>query len=287
MNFLYFIFYSFSIEIIIKNGVYIIMYKNLYFNFENQTIQISKSVKESINFNFRIKHISNYSNISFYNIEHINTNLNLIYSQNSTSNLNLDLLDISNELAFWEIIETENNDYKIRNKNKCYINVNKFNISCENITFEKASQFNLIFIYEEVEDNKLFTEIIEKEPIDVLIKYIDLRDSSLKRTEIHQINKDFDNEELRYSIRSILKNIPWIRKIFILMPNEKVRFLKNYDLINNKIVYIKDKDILGYDSSNSLAFQFRYWKMKKFGISDNFIVMDDDCFIGHPLTLLF
>ena len=130
----------------------------------------------------------------------------------------------------------------------------------------------------------LDNEIIEKEPIDILIKYIDLRDPLLKRNGLHQLNKDFDNEELRYSIRSILKNIPWIRKIFILMPNEKVRFLKDYKIIKDKIVYINDKDILGHDSSNSLAFQFRYWKMKKFDISENFIVMDDDCFIGHPLN---
>lgn len=67
------------------------------------------------------------------------------------------------------------------------------------------------------------------------------------------------------------------------MPNEKVRFLKHYELIKDKIVYVKDKDILGFDSSNSLAFQFRYWKLKEFGISENFIAMDDDCFIGSPL----
>ena len=67
------------------------------------------------------------------------------------------------------------------------------------------------------------------------------------------------------------------------MPNEKVQFFKDYELIKEKIVYVKDKDLLGYDSSNSYAFQFRYWKMKKFGISDNFIVMDDDYFISGPL----
>ena len=121
--------------------------------------------------------------------------------------------------------------------------------------------------------------MIEKEPIDVLIKYIDLRDPNLKRNGIHQINKDYDNDELKYSVRSILKYI----KIFILMPNEKVRYFKEYDLIKEKIVYVKDKDILGYDSSNSLAFQFRYWKMENFGISNNFIIMDDDYFIGNYL----
>jgi hypothetical protein len=67
------------------------------------------------------------------------------------------------------------------------------------------------------------------------------------------------------------------------MPNDKVMFLKDYDTIKNKIVYIKDKDILGYDSANSLSFQFNYWKMKKYDISDNIIAMDDDCFIGKPL----
>ena len=67
------------------------------------------------------------------------------------------------------------------------------------------------------------------------------------------------------------------------MPNEKVKYFKEYNLIKDKIVYIKDRDLLGYDSSNSLAFQFRYWKMKKFGISDNIITMDDDYFIGGPL----
>jgi hypothetical protein len=67
------------------------------------------------------------------------------------------------------------------------------------------------------------------------------------------------------------------------MPNKKVIFLKEYNLINDKIIYVNDKDFLGYDSSNSLAFQFRYWQMERFNISENFIVMDDDCFIGKPL----
>ena len=67
------------------------------------------------------------------------------------------------------------------------------------------------------------------------------------------------------------------------MPNEKVKYFKNYSLIRHKIIYVKDKDLIGFDSSNSNLFQFNYWKMKKFGISDNFIVMDDDYFIGKKL----
>ena len=58
-------------------------------------------------------------------------------------------------------------------------------------------------------------DILEKEPIDVLIKYIDLSDPKLNREGIKQIPKDESNNELKYSVRSILKYIPWIRKIFM------------------------------------------------------------------------
>ena len=67
------------------------------------------------------------------------------------------------------------------------------------------------------------------------------------------------------------------------MTNENIRFFKNYNLINDKIVYVKDKNCIGYDSSNSNAFQFRYWKMKDFGMSDGFVVVGDDCFVRKKL----
>ena len=201
-------------------------------------------------------------------MEELNDNKKLSLSENNE--LEFISLLIIDDSATWNITQS-NNNYVISNKNNCFLKIKKFNIKCENIPLEEA------------ENNELDKALIEKEQIDVLIKYIDLRDPFLKREGIHQIKKDFDNEEIRYSIRSILKNIPWVRKIFILMPNEKVRYLKDYSLIKEKIVYIKDRDLIGFDSSSSLAFQFRYWKMKEFGISDNFIVMDDDYFIGSPL----
>ena len=68
------------------------------------------------------------------------------------------------------------------------------------------------------------------------------------------------------------------------MPNEKVRYFKAYDEIKHKIVYVKDKDVLGYDSANIYAFTFNLWRMEKFGLSNNFIYMDDDFFIGGHLN---
>ena len=169
---------------------------------------------------------------------------------------------------------------------KYYHNDNKGYFACNTNSISELNNdnyFKLIKMYREKLPNESL-EIINKEPIDVLIKYIDLSDPNLKREGIKQITKDQDNQELKYAVRSILKNIPWIRKIFILMPNERVRYFKSPQKIKDKIVYVKDKDLIGFDSASSPVFQFNLWRMKDFGMSENFILMDDDCFIGRPLN---
>ena len=220
----------------------------------------------------------------FYLIQEIETNEFLTSLETREISLSK---KISNDSQLWQIVEINENNYVIKNINNCYIKIDNKKIFCDLIKIESATNFQFTLIFEEQKENEKNNtknlELLNKEPIDILIKYIDLRDPTLIRNGIHQIEKDYDNEELKYSIRSILKNIPWIRKIFILMPNEKVRFFKEYNLIKDKVVYVKDKDLLGYDSSNCNAFIFRYWQMKKFGISDNIILMDDDFFIRYKL----
>lgn len=124
---------------------------------------------------------------------------------------------------------------------------------------------------------------LENTPIDLVYKYIDLHDKNLEREGLPKLTRDYDNCELKYSLRSVIKNLPWIRKIFIIMPNEKVKFLKEYNKINDKIIYIKDKDFLGFDSESSICFEFNFYKLKDFGCSENFIYLNDDYFIGKPL----
>jgi hypothetical protein len=94
---------------------------------------------------------------------------------------------------------------------------------------------------------------------------------------------EFDTEEIRFCVRSIIYNIPWVRKIFILMPHKKVKYFKDYNIIKDRIIYVLDKDIYGSDNFNWLTFKFRYWKLKNYGISDNFIAMDYNYFINKPL----
>ena len=186
---------------------------------------------------------------------------------------------------YWYIIKINNNQYLIKNFfNNKYIKAKNNYLKCSKLERNKQNFiFKFLKLYEEGFTEKKYLKIIEREPIDVLIKYIDLGDSTLNRKGIKQINKDKDNEELRYSMRSILQNIPWVRKIYILMPNKKVKYFKPSNQIKEKIIYVKDKDFLGYDSANIHAFTFNLFKMKKFGISTNFIYMEDDFFIGKQL----
>ena len=279
-NLLYFIIILFfiigkSTEEIINPSVFNLITNNKYLNYYKNKLQISSSNKYEGKSNFRIKK----SQGSFYYIEHVNSNL--ILTANPPE---LKLIQKSDKNSEWDIIETTNNQYIIQNGiNKCYIYFKNNNLKCENIKINDASKFSLLKVFDEPNPSEKDLELIENEPIDVIVKYIDLSDPDLKREGIPQIKKDEDNEELKYCVRSILKNIPWVRKINIILPNKKVRYFKDYDLIKEKIVYIYDKDLIGKDSANIYSFLFNYWRLSQFNVSENIIIMDDDYFIGKPL----
>ena len=270
-------------EISRESSVYNIMLDNKYLQSKNgNKLQISSSEKYEEKSNFRFKQIYN----SVYNIEHVKTQQLLIADppdvklvQKTKTNSNTTLL------SDWTFILQYENKYIIQNTNtECYIVYEDSKLKCKNIEDNDATIFTFIKIYDEVNNNNaLDLEILEKEPVDVAIKYIDLSDPNLKREGIPQIKKDEDHQELKYCVRSIIKNLPWVRKIFIIMPNAKVKYFKDYELISDKIVYVNDKEFLGFDSSNSCTFQFNLWNLAKFNASQNIILMDDDYFIGKPL----
>ena len=114
--------------------------------------------------------------------------------------------------------------------------------------------------------------------IDVVYKYADFNDPEL--STVNHIKKDNENGELRYSLRSVFKNMPWVNKIWIVMPNSKLRFISH----NDKIKYVKDSYLLDHPSKNTCVFQFLLWKLKKLGCSNHIIYMDDDYFIGRHVT---
>ena len=211
-----------------------------------------------------------------------------LYEMDDTENI---------EKTYWNIIKDKNQNYYLlqnvfnqkfleikpeNNKLRCK-NSLEFSLLNNTNAIKNIYKFHFFKLFEEVQIRSIDIEMVNKEPIDVFMKYTDFTDKALKREGINETLKENDMEEIKYSIRSILKYIPWIRKIFIVMPNDKVRFLKPIDEIKDKFVYIKEKDLIGFDSTNSAPLQFNLYKLKKYGISENFIYMDDNYFFGANL----
>ena len=291
MNLIFFFLILIEANAVDLNGVFRIdsITNGYSLNDENYILQFTKQ-KEKNSQSFRLVKTDN----NLYYIENKN-HIRIVVNENGhvlmMYNPNEKNLQQTME---WNFILLEDNKYIIQNHgNKKFLEINNNFFQCINdlpqpIEEHKSEisdnfKFNLLKLYEEVTFTKEQKDIVEKEPVDVLIKYIDLTDKTLNRTGIKQIPKDEDNEELKYSVRSILKYIPWVRKIFILMPNEKVKYFKPYDEIKDKIVYVKDKDVLGYESANIYAFTFNLFRLEKYGLANNFIYMDDDFFIGKEI----
>lgn len=297
---------KFFLSILIKMNM-IISFQNNFSNKKKNIIKLLNGVYKitslANNYNFNIKNnllilLSEHSNFRLIHIQFNEYYLESIY-RNQKVGINdkyhikiYDKIIKNNEKFIWKIININKNEFLIQNRyNLKFLESISYKLICRNtINFvNRNSQINQNFkfkflkLYDEGSQNKKDLENINKEPIDIVIKYIDLTDKQLKRIGINQFYKDFDNEELKYSLRSIFKYVPWIRKIFIVMPNEKVKYLKSIEEINYKIIYIKDKDLLGFDSANIFSFTFNLYKLQKFGISNNFIYMEDDFFIGKQL----
>ena len=270
------------------------LYNGYSITIKEKTVKMSYKRKgDSQNFIFIPK-----GNNSYYIESRIDTKRLGVNDANEVITYNKN--DIQNDNKTVWIIEefpspynTKNDQFTIKNEyNLKYLEINEFNEetyflnSTSNNYLESPyfkAVFSLVKIFEIINIKNEHLKIIEDEPIDIVIKYIDLTDSSLVRQGIPQIKKDKDNEELKYACRSIIKYVPWVRKIFIIMPNEKVRYFKPIEEIKDKFVYVKDKDLIGFDSANSAVFQFNLFRLAKYGLSENFIYMDDDYFFGKEL----
>ena len=266
-----------------NNGVYIIknLLSNYYFKLKNNNLILLDS--------FSYFHIIPFECNLFY-IESLYMQKRLGIDKKNNVVLFKRYENYKNNVI-WYIKKISEGKFMIKNiNNGKYMEINNYRLRCinsfdylENRNTKNIYLFNFIKLYELHPKKKQYFNIIEKEPIDLVIKYIDLTDKALNRKGIKQTYKDKDNEEIRFCLRSILNYIPWIRKVFILMPNEKIKFLKPIDEIEEKIIYINDKEFLGFDSANIFAFTFNLFRLDNFGISKNFIYMEDDFFIGKPL----
>lgn len=135
---------------------------------------------------------------------------------------------------------------------------------------------------------------IEKMDIDLVYLWVDgndpiwqaKRNSFIGKTnEKSQINckgRYANNDELKYSLRSIEKYAPWIRYIYIVTDEQKPEWI---DTSNPKIRIVDHKDIMPTESlpcfNSSLIEHFLY---KIPGLAEHFLFANDDMFINRQVS---
>ncbi|MBS9766635.1 MAG: Stealth CR1 domain-containing protein [Flavobacteriaceae bacterium] len=91
-----------------------------------------------------------------------------------------------------------------------------------------------------------------------------------------------DNQELKYSLRSIEKNMPWVRKIFIVTDNQRPSFINEN---HPKIQFVNHSEIMPKEilpTFNSVVIEYFIYKIPD--LSEKFLLANDDCFVNKKLT---
>ena len=91
-----------------------------------------------------------------------------------------------------------------------------------------------------------------------------------------------DNDELKYSLRSIDKYAPWLRRIFIVTDNQVPVWL---DTSNARVRIVDHKEIMPdvcLPCFNSCLIEHFLYKIP--GLAEHFIYANDDMFINKPVT---
>ncbi|MFV0521983.1 MAG: stealth family protein [Mangrovibacterium sp.] len=103
-----------------------------------------------------------------------------------------------------------------------------------------------------------------------------------EKSSINCKGRYIDNDELKFSLRSIEKYAPWIRKIFIVTDNQTPEWL---DTTHSKVKIIDHKEILPSESLpcfNSVLLEHFLHRIP--GLSEHFIFANDDMLINKPVS---
>ena len=282
------------------NGIYLIKNNEEFLCLDLLPELSFINIKVSNNNLFRIKHIDNKNdnlktdNDNYYFIEEIESNRKLGLNNNGKDILIYDEKKVDNkDKLIWKLIPSNKknanrNTFYIQNKyNSLYLGTNspisksthQIKINCSFKNLNNNNIFKLLKMFEENVPNNN-SEALNNEKIDIIINY----NNKNTNTKDVSSNKYEDKDELKYVLRSILKNIPWINKIFILLYNDNIFFMKEKEDINEKIIYVKIIDLLGFESNSNSVINFNLKKMEKFGLNENFLYMNDNYYIGKPIN---
>jgi len=150
-------------------------------------------------------------------------------------------------------------------------------------------------------DGKSITPDIQDftEPVDAVYTWVDSSDpewqsaynrfkDSVPDAGSHPSSRDIarytSRDELKYSLRSIEMNMPWIRNIYLVTAGQTPRWL---DTSKSKIKVIDHTDIFESPEEclptfNSHAIETQISRIS--GLSEHFIYVNDDIFFGRPMS---
>lgn len=116
-------------------------------------------------------------------------------------------------------------------------------------------------------------------------KWIAKRQACIGDLSLEDINckgRYVDNDELKYSLRSLEKYAPWIRNIFIVTDNQVPRWL---DTSHPKIKIVDHTEIMPSECLpcfNSVVIEHHLHKIP--GLAEHFLYANDDMFFNQPVT---
>lgn len=137
--------------------------------------------------------------------------------------------------------------------------------------FMRASEIDLVYLWVDGSDPQWLAK-----------KNTFLGIKSDLNTEATTKARSADNGELKYSLRSMEKNAPWVRKIFIVTDEQTPEWLA---LDNGKVEVVDIRQLIPEVSLpcyNSVIIEHFLWKIP--GLSEHFIYANDDMFFGRPVA---
>jgi UDP-N-acetylglucosamine-lysosomal-enzyme len=143
---------------------------------------------------------------------------------------------------------------------------------------------------------KSYRAIVSKTNIDVVYTWVNGSDTKHEETLKIYLNKNFekidifsksrffDNDELKFSLRSLEKHAPWIRNVYIVTNGQVPHWL---DLNNPRVKIITHEKIFANKSHlptfNSAAIEVNLHRIE--GLSKMFLYFNDDMLLMNDIFL--
>jgi hypothetical protein len=131
-------------------------------------------------------------------------------------------------------------------------------------------------------------------PIDVVYTWVDGTDPAWRRRRAEATGATYHAEsasdarflsrdELRYSLRSLHANAPWVRNIYLVTDEQTPAWLDtsapNLHVVSHKEIF-SDPSVLPVFNSHAIESQLHHIE----GLAEHFLYFNDDMFIGRPLA---